>query len=427
MIRQHFLLEEKSNMTLEFNFAIILLPVGPFGGAQRRFTNLFFELYEKYSGNAYYFISYDLYKKVKKLYAGYPLKNVIPIGKKVYHNKNLMYTKKYDKTTKSIENEITTIRKFYKFLNNLIFQYSIHREIKRKISTFNIKVLLGVYSGIMPLYFYLQKKKRDVGIIFCNMDSWFRDVLPNDKKYWYRKYSSFNYALEKSDYIDFLSPFILNGIRDRGIMVKDETVSITPCSFTDYSKCRVGNKQVFQVAFSGRLEKDKNPDIFIDAATELTKKYPEIIFHIMGEGRLSAEIERRVKETGLTNIKYHGFHPQPTEILADTSVFVSIQTTNNYPSQSVLEAMGCGNAIIASDVGDTRMFVNEENGVLIQLNKDELMNAIEKLYLEKEHCRKLGENAFNYVRENHTVEKMAEYYIDLFNKAYKKINKESDS
>jgi glycosyltransferase involved in cell wall biosynthesis len=249
------------------------------------------------------------------------------------------------------------------------------------------------------------------------MDSWFSDIVPEEKKYWYKKFDSFNLALKKSDYIDFLSPFILNGLEKKGFQIKEETVSITPCSFTDYTNCKMGNKEQFQVAFSGRLEKDKNPELFVNAAIILSKKYSDIIFHIMGEGRLSNNIQEKVNSSGILNILFHGFHSNPAEILAKTSVFVSVQSTNNYPSQSVLEAMGCGNAVIATDVGDTRMFINEFNGILIDLNVNELVNAIESLYLDKDLRERLGKNAYSFVRENHTIEKMANYYITLFEKA----------
>jgi glycosyltransferase involved in cell wall biosynthesis len=83
----------------------------------------------------------------------------------------------------------------------------------------------------------------------------------------------------------------------------------------------------------------------------------------------------------------------------------------------VLEAMACGNAIIATNVGDTRMFINENNGILINLNVDELINAIETFYLNKELLERLAKNAYSYVRENHTIEKMSDYYVNLFNKA----------
>ncbi|MBK7380882.1 MAG: glycosyltransferase [Ignavibacteriales bacterium] len=293
-------------------------------------------------------------------------------------------------------------------------QFVLYREIEKYRKEYKINVFIGVYSGILPLYFYLRKKKRKVGIIFSDMDSWFDDVYSDMRKYWYKSYSSFNYALKQADIVDFLSPFILDGLRKKGIIIPEDRISITPCSFTDYSKCKIGDKTKFQVAFASRLEKYKNPEMFLEAALILSKKYPEIIFHIMGEGRLSSSINEKIKSSGFLNIIFYGFHPQPVEILADTSVFVSIQTTNNYPSQSVLEAMACGNVIIANDVGDTRMFINKNNGILIESDWAQLVKGIETLYLNKDLKERLGRFGYSYVRENHTIEKMAEYYSDLF-------------
>lgn len=396
------------------NNAFILLTGGLVGGAEKRFIQLFEYLYQKYPVNYYFIITQDLFNKIQEVFPDYPIKNLIPIGvkKKQYKTKPAAISQSKSYTI----NHPGFLKQVYRFIKNYRIQKGYYKEIEKIKKEKNIKCFLGIYSGIIPLYFYLMNKKRKVGVIFCDMDSWFMDVMPKERKYWYRKYSSFNYALENSDYVDFLSPFILEGIRDRGIEVKEESVSITPCSFTDYSKCKIGDKSIFQAAFAGRLEKDKNPGLFLEAAISLSKKYPEIIFHIMGEGRLSADIKDKVESSGFKNIIYHAFHSRPTDILADTSVFVSIQTTNNYPSQSVLEAMGCGNAIIATDVGDTRMFVNQENGLLINLELIELVTAIENLYLNKELRERLGRYAYSYVRENHTIEKMADYYVDLFNK-----------
>lgn len=400
--------------------AFILLTGGLLGGAEKRFTNLFEYLFSEYPGEYYFIITWSLYYKILKVFPNYPTQNLIPIGVKTigFENKRTVISQSKAYTI----NHPGFIKQIYRFIKNYRIQKGYYKEIEKIRKEKDIKCFLGIYSGILPLYFYLMKKKREVGIIFCDMDSWFSDVLPKERKFWYRKYSSFNYALENSDYIDFLSPFILEGIGDRGIEVKEESVSITPCSFTDYSICKIGNKSLFQVAFAGRLEKDKNPDLFLDAAIILSKKYPEIIFHIMGEGRLSKDIKDKVESSKFSNIIYHGFHPRPTEILADTSVFVSLQTTNNYPSQSVLEAMGCGNAIIATDVGDTRMFINENNGILVNLDVVELVYAIETLFLNNELTKKLTNNSYSYVRANHTIEKMAEYYIGLFNKLHSDIS-----
>ena len=396
------------------NSAFILLTGGLLGGAEKRFTQLFEYLSYKYPGKFYFIITWNLFYKILEVFPDYPSQYLIPIGLKKIAQKNRSTDIAKSKTY--AVNHPGFIKQIYRFVKNYRIQKRYYKEIDRIGKEKDIKCFLGIYNGIIPLYFYLMKKKQDVGIIFCDMDSWFRDILPKERKYWYRKFSSFNYALENSDFVDFLSPFILDGVKERGMKIKAESVSITPCSFTDYSKCKIGDKSIFQVAFAGRLEKDKNPDLFLEAAIKISKSYPEILFHIMGEGRLSYDMKEKVDSSGLGNINFHGFHPHPTEILAHTSVFVSIQTTNNYPSQSVLEAMGCGNAIVASDVGDTRMFINEQNGILINLDVSELVNTIETLYLNKDLREQLGRNAYSYVRDNHTIEKMADYYVRLFKK-----------
>ena len=147
------------------------------------------------------------------------------------------------------------MKQIYRFIKNYKIQKKYYREIDKIRKEKNIKCFLGIYNGIIPLYFYLMKKRREGGLFSA---IWIvglpMKLCLKKRKYWYRKFSSFNYALENSDYIDFLSPFILEGVKERGMKIKEESVSITPCSFTDYSKCRMGNKSIFQVAFAGRLE-----------------------------------------------------------------------------------------------------------------------------------------------------------------------------
>ena len=216
------------------------------------------------------------YNKILELFPEYPTKNLITIGLKSTTNKFKTIAISKSKTYEI--NHPGFVKQVYRFIKNYKSQRNYYKEIEKIRREKRIKCFFGIYNGIIPLYFYLMKKKQEIGVIFCDMDSWFRDVMPKKQKYWYRKFSSFNYALENSDYIDFLSPFILEGVKERGLKIKEKSVSITPCSFTDYSKCRMGDKSIFQVAFAGRLEVNKNPDLFMEAAIRLSKKYPEIMF-----------------------------------------------------------------------------------------------------------------------------------------------------
>lgn len=398
---------------LKVKIAIVLNSVGNFGGAQKRFINLYKYFYKLYPENFFFLVSYDLYDRALKVFNDFPTSNLFRIGAKTILDSTSLTVHPNLENRKSRK---CFLRKLYKLQKNYRFQRRIYNEIRRISDINNIKIFIGVASGIIPLYFYLKRNKNIV--IFSNMDSWFSDIVPKEEL-WYRKYSSYNYALENSDFIDFLNPYILNGVIERGIKINKEKVSIAPCSFTDYSNCKFGDKSVFQVAFSGRLEERKNPLLFLEAAEILSKTFPDVVFHIMGEGRLYNSVKQKVEAINSGNIIFHGFHTNPPDILSNTSVFVSIQSTNNYPSQSVLEAMGCGNAIVASDVGDTRMFVNEKNGILINLRKEELIKAIEQLYLNRHLCREKCEYSYQYVRENHTIERMANYYLNLFDKVMK--------
>ena len=292
-----------------FNHALILLTNGVYGGAEKRFIKLFEYLSIKHPGKYYFIVTWNLYTKILKIFPDYPIRNLLPVGHKVSAQKRIMQPENKPKSYSVSHPGL--VKQIFRFIKNYRIQKKYFIEIEQIRKEKNIDCFLGIYSGIIPLYFYLLKKKREVGIIFCDMDSWFSDVLPKEKKYWYRKFSSFNHALENSDYIDFLSPFILEGIRERGLKIKDESVSITPCSFTDYSKCKIGNKSIFQIAFAGRLEKDKNPELYLEAAIILSKKYPEIIFHIMGEGRLSDSLHSQITNNQIKNIIFHGFHPNP--------------------------------------------------------------------------------------------------------------------
>ena len=291
-------------------------------------------------------------------------------------------------------------------------QKKIFYQIENYRSKYNIKLFAGIFSGVIPLYFYFYKNKRPK-ILFCNMDSWFDNISAN-KNEWYLKYNLFNEALSKSDKIDFLSPYILDGVVGKGFIFPTDKISLAPNSFADYSKCKIGDKKKFKVAFASRLHPLKNPFLYLEAIRLILKKYNDIHFYLLGDGQLKQEINDYIIKYDLKKFVSSYFEPNPENIFSETSVFISIQETNNYPSQSVLEAMACQNAIIASDVGDTRMFINKDNGILVKLNCKDISKAIEYLYLDRELTKKLGKNARNFVFKNHNINKSVNYYERLF-------------
>lgn len=82
--------------------------------------------------------------------------------------------------------------------------------------------------------------------------------------------------------------------------------------------------------------------------------------------------------------------------------------------------MACGNAAVASNTGDTNLIINDNNGVLVNLNISEIVNAIDALLSNIKKAHELGINARKFVLENHTIEKYADYFLNLIDSSYKK-------
>jgi glycosyltransferase involved in cell wall biosynthesis len=402
------------------NTAFVLFSSGAFGGAERRFTNLFLHLNSLHPGKFCFIINQKLLTQLKRAFNDLPENNILLVGGNAEVSETIQPERSISAEVPpdplELDRKTSLPRKIYWYFKNMYRQKKLFGEIEKIRQKKNIEVFIGVFSGVLPLAFYLGKRNNYPAVIFSNMDSWFSEVHSDMKKLWYRKYYSFNYAMENADMVDFLSPYLLEGVKKRNVSIPENRISIAPSSFADYSNCKTGKKERFEIAFSSRLEEGKNPFLYLEAAEEVLKSHPEVKFYLLGEGTLEGALRDHIERRGLCeNIDFR-FHPDPPEIFADTSVFVSLQSGTNYPSQSVLEAMACGNAIIASNTGDTGMFINNTNGLLVELSKDSVTAAMMKLIENPMLTKKLGEGANKTARESHTLENMTGYYLNLISK-----------
>jgi glycosyltransferase involved in cell wall biosynthesis len=189
-----------------------------------------------------------------------------------------------------------------------------------------------------------------------------------------------------------------------------------PCSFIDYGPIHVGVKNI-DVVFLGRLEREKNPLLFVQAMAKVLPSYPEARAMILGYGREERAVRGAVHAAGLSDKIAVEYHSRPVEMLSRARVFASLQPADNYGSQALLEAMACGCAIVASDVGQTREMVSPSEGRLVLLDADHIAGAVSALLDEPEAARRLGAAARDRVMREHTVERYAPYIELLYEKA----------
>ena len=95
-------------------------------------------------------------------------------------------------------------------------------------------------------------------------------------------------------------------------------------------------------------------------------------------------------------------------VLKNSYIFLSLQDYDNYPSQSLIEAMIFGCTIIATDTGETSKLVKENfNNILIKKDINELIEAMITL-INKPNS--INVKNINLIKREHTVELYADYF-----------------
>jgi glycosyltransferase involved in cell wall biosynthesis len=107
----------------------------------------------------------------------------------------------------------------------------------------------------------------------------------------------------------------------------------------------------------GRLVPQKDPELFLRAASMLAAERPDIRFAFVGEGPLRPRLEAEVARLGLGDrISLPGETRDVAGVLRGASLFWLTSAWEGLPNV-VMEAMACGVPVIAADVGGTRELV----------------------------------------------------------------------
>src|SRR3989344_3454156 len=171
---------------------------------------------------------------------------------------------------------------------------------------------------------------------------------------------------------------------------------------------RPANPKV-KILFIGRLIPRKGFDRVVHALPKV-RELAQVPFEVevVGTGKYRQELDELGEQLGVSDlIRYVGMVPydQLEKSYQYADVFVLMSLSEGMPSV-ILEAMGCGLPIIASDVGGNNEIVHEgENGYLIigddvHLLADRIVNLLEDAQLRQQMGAKSRELALAYDWKN---------------------------
>lgn len=146
----------------------------------------------------------------------------------------------------------------------------------------------------------------------------------------------------------------------------------------------------------------------IDAAARVVQRVPDARFVIAGEGELKSFLERHIRERRLEkHVFLAGFRPDVLSVHKAFDLFVMSSVTEGLGS-SLLDAMACGKAVVATTAGGIpEAVVDGETGLLVPPRDDAAMaDAIVTLLTNDDLRRQYGAAGLKRVRERFSVERM---------------------
>ena len=146
----------------------------------------------------------------------------------------------------------------------------------------------------------------------------------------------------------------------------------------------------------------------IDAAQLVVREIPDVRFVILGEGELRTQLESQVRERNLErHVLLPGFRTDVLDCLKGFDLFVMSSVTEGLGT-SLLDAMACSRAIVATRAGGIPEVVEDEVSGLLVPPQDHaaLAHAIVRVLKDAGLRRRMGEAGFARVRERFSVERM---------------------
>ena len=166
------------------------------------------------------------------------------------------------------------------------------------------------------------------------------------------------------------------------------------------------------------LRPEKNLPRLLEAFAKVIERRPARLV-IVGDGPELPALKARAEELRVTrHVRFAGACPQPEKLLPSFAVFALSSNTEQMPL-SVLEAMAAGRPVVATDVGDVRQMLCEENSPFVVAPEvPALAEALVTLLDNPNRARMIGEANARRARQGFDQSRMFSAYGTLFDGAY---------
>lgn len=164
----------------------------------------------------------------------------------------------------------------------------------------------------------------------------------------------------------------------------------------------------------GRLSKQKNQKLLLEAFSDIVGRYPEYSLWIYGEGELRKELQKKVDLLGIHDrVFFPGNVRDIHERISDAEIFILCSDYEGL-SNALMEALMMGLPCISTNcAGSDEVIENEVNGLLVPVgDREALCAAMDRLISDEELRCKIAENA-KRMSEKFRMENIINDWLDV--------------
>ncbi|MBM3234475.1 glycosyltransferase [Candidatus Pacearchaeota archaeon] len=224
------------------------------------------------------------------------------------------------------------------------------------------------------------------------------------------------------------------GVERKKIFLIHHGIPTVPFKKADEFKKKLKLDNKIVLSTFGLLSRGKGVEYVIRALPNLIKKYPNLIYLVMGEthpkvrktegetyrNKLIKEAEKLgIKEHVKFYNKYMDLKDIISYLLASDIYICSNLDENQITSGTLAYALGCGRAVVSTPFVYAKEVLSNERGVLVEFkNPNSMQKAIDKILSDKNLKSKLENNAYSFSRAM-IWQNVASNYLLVFNKVIK--------
>ena len=166
----------------------------------------------------------------------------------------------------------------------------------------------------------------------------------------------------------------------------------------------------------------------VEAAALVVRQVPDARFVIAGEGELRAALEKQIKDHHLEkHVILAGFRPDVLSLHKAFDLFVMSSVTEGLGT-SLLDAMACGKAVVATEAGGIpEVVIDGTTGLLVPPRDHEAMaRAIVTLLKDEGLRRRRGEAGLARARDHFSAERMVQETLRVYERVAMHPHQEED-